>query len=66
MDHFGEQRGEGGVEEDAAETPHQEELKDLGYQPGKKTATAQTVHISPSMPHTAPPQDAATGAASAG
>ena len=38
MDHFGEQRGEGGMEEHAAETLHKEELveeaMDLGYQPG--------------------------------
>ena len=38
VDHFGEQRGEGGMEEDAAETLCNEELKekamDLGYQPG--------------------------------
>ena len=38
MDHFGEQRGEGSMEEDAAETLHKEELveeaMDLGYQPG--------------------------------
>ena len=38
MDHFGEQRGEDGMEEDAAETLHKEELAeeamDLSYQPG--------------------------------
>ena len=58
MDHFWEQRGEGGMEEDAAETLHKEELMeeamDLGYQPGSNGEEDSDSTDSPHSPGDAP------------
>ena len=59
MDHFGEQRGESGMEE----------AMELGYQPGSEGEADSNSMDSPHSPgalHNAPPQDPATTAVSAG
>ena len=65
MDHFGEQRGEGGAEEDTAETLRKEELMDLGYQPGfdgEEDSNNMDSPHSPGHAGTAPPGNATTRA----